>query len=173
MLFGSCATIVSKSVYPVRLDSAPQKAHVVVTDRKGKEIYTGLTPENITLRSVARFFQKAIYTITFNKAGFKERTIEVSATLNGWYFGNIIFGGFIGFLIIDPATGAMYRLNDIAVNETLEEAKEVTQQAHALEIKDINTIYRKHGRKTWQNYNVRTMVIEKPYKEPGVISNFF
>jgi hypothetical protein len=138
LLFGSCATIVSKTEYPVRIDSAPQQAKVVVTDRRGKEIYSGLTPANIKLRSGAGFFQKAIYNITFTKEGFKERNIEVSASLNSWYFGNIVFGGFLGFLIIDPATGAMYRLNDVAIDETLEKDKRVGMQT--LEIRDINTI---------------------------------
>ncbi|HUQ96637.1 MAG TPA: hypothetical protein VM010_03160 [Chitinophagaceae bacterium] len=136
----SCATIVSKTKYPIRIESLPEKASVIVTDRKGKEVYAGLTPAIITLRSGAGFFQKAIYTITFNKAGFKERTIDVSATLNGWYFGNILFGGFLGFLIVDPATGAMYRINEVAVAETLEETKDVSLQQHSLTIRDINTI---------------------------------
>jgi len=140
LIFGSCATIVSKTVYPVRIDSNPEKAKVTVADRNGKEIYNGLTPANISLRSSAGFFKKAIYTVTFTKAGYKERTVEVAATLNGWYFGNVVFGGLIGFLVVDPATGAMYRLNDVAIEETLEETKAITQQTHTLQIKDINKI---------------------------------
>jgi len=139
-LLGSCATIVSRTVYPVRIDSNPEKASIVVVNRNGKEVYSGLTPANISLSSGAGFFKKAIYTVTFSKEGYKERTIEVAATLNGWYFGNIIFGGIVGFLIIDPATGAMYRLNEVAIEETLEETKQVTQQTRTLQLKDINSI---------------------------------
>ena len=37
--------------------------------------------------------------------------MPLSANLNGWYFGNIITpGGLLGFLIIDPASGAMWKL---------------------------------------------------------------
>jgi hypothetical protein len=32
--------------------------------------------------------------------------------MDGWYIGNILFGGVIGFLIVDPATGAMWKLGD-------------------------------------------------------------
>lgn len=32
--------------------------------------------------------------------------------MDGWYMGNLLFGGFIGFLIVDPATGAMWKLDD-------------------------------------------------------------
>lgn len=30
--------------------------------------------------------------------------------MDGWYWGNILFGGLIGMLAVDPATGAMYKL---------------------------------------------------------------
>ena len=38
--------------------------------------------------------------------------MTLEADLNGWYFGNIVFGGFIGLLIVDLVTGAMYRIHD-------------------------------------------------------------
>ena len=34
------------------------------------------------------------------------------AYLNGWYIGNVVFGGLIGLLIVDPETGAMWRLDE-------------------------------------------------------------
>ena len=37
-------------------------------------------------------------------------THSVTAGLNGWYFGNILIGGLVGMLIVDPLTGAMYRM---------------------------------------------------------------
>ena len=41
----------------------------------------------------------------------------------GWYFGNIIFGGLIGLLAVEPATGARYTLKPDAVEGTLSELK--------------------------------------------------
>lgn len=38
------------------------------------------------------------------------QTVPLSADISGWYFGNILFGGLIGMLIVDPATGAMWKL---------------------------------------------------------------
>ncbi len=32
--------------------------------------------------------------------------------MNGWYAGNIVFGGLIGILIVDPATGAMWDIKE-------------------------------------------------------------
>ncbi|WP_321436341.1 hypothetical protein [uncultured Bacteroides sp.] len=70
--------------------------------------------------------------------GYETKSIPVKCNLNGWYFGNLIFGGLIGILIVDPATGAMYRLEREFVNETLEKKDGQTQAS--LEIKDIKEI---------------------------------
>lgn len=45
--------------------------------------------------------------------------MPLQANLNPWYFGNLLFGGFIGFLIVDPATGAMWKIEDTMVSTTL------------------------------------------------------
>jgi hypothetical protein len=50
---------------------------------------------------------------------YDTRTVPIDFKLDGWYIGNIIFGGLIGFLIVDPATGAMWKLDTEFVNETL------------------------------------------------------
>ena len=56
----------------------------------------------------------------FNLAGYQERIINIDAKLNGWYVGNILIGGLIGMLIIDPASGAMYKIDRLDVNERLD-----------------------------------------------------
>ncbi len=70
--------------------------------------------------------------------GYESKIIPINCSINGWYFGNIIFGGLIGLIIVDPATGAMYRLDLENINETLE--KKDNQIQAALEIKDIKQI---------------------------------
>lgn len=45
--------------------------------------------------------------------------------VNGWYIGgNLLFGGVIGWLIVDPATGAMWKLDTNEINVTLNEVKQ-------------------------------------------------
>ena len=34
--------------------------------------------------------------------------LEITPDFNGWYIGNILFGGLIGMIIVDPATGDMW-----------------------------------------------------------------
>jgi hypothetical protein len=138
----SCASIVSKTSYPVTVDSSPREADVTITNRRGEQVYSGKTPALVTLKSGAGFFTKATYAIKISKEGFTSKTVELRATLNGWYIGNLVFGGVIGFLIVDPATGAMYKLKQLNVNETLQnEVKTASATEHPkLRIYDINEI---------------------------------
>lgn len=115
----SCASIVSKSIYNVKLNSSPEAANVQVFDRKGREVFNGTTPTEVELKSGAGYFKRAEYTVKYTKDGYLPKEIVISSDINGWYFGNIVFGGLIGFLIVDPATGAMYRLDQTNLNETL------------------------------------------------------
>lgn len=105
-----CATIVGQSEYPVVFDTEPSGARIVVTDRDGGLMYKGGTPVTLTLNSSAGYFRRASYDVTASKDGFEPATGLLTARVDSVYFCNIFFGGLIGMLIVDPATGAMYRL---------------------------------------------------------------
>ncbi|MDA8868601.1 hypothetical protein N9H91_02170 [Pseudomonadales bacterium] len=45
-----------------------------------------------------------------NKVGFSPKEYTLNSSVDGWYFGNLLLGGLIGMLIVDPITGAMYNL---------------------------------------------------------------
>lgn len=113
-----CASIVSKSNWPVQLNSTPPGATVSVKDANGGEIFRGTTPTQVTLKSGKGYFKSASYTLEFAGEGVRPQTVQIKAELNGWYIGNVVFGGLIGLLIVDPLTGAMYRFED-TVNVTL------------------------------------------------------
>ncbi len=55
----------------------------------------------------------------FTKDGYEPRELTLSGTMSGWYIGNILFGGLIGMLVVDPQTGAMYRLEPKSLEVTL------------------------------------------------------
>ncbi len=105
-----CASIVGKNMYPVTINSHPDDATIVITDENGKQMYKGKTPTTITLSSGEAYFHPKRYTITFSRDGYEDQTTEIKAGISGWYFGNIIFGGLIGLLIVDPLTGKMWNL---------------------------------------------------------------
>lgn len=111
LLLASCASIVSKSNWPVTLSSNPSGASVMVTNKQGVNIHSATTPTTVTLESDAGFFRRAQYTLTFTKPGCSTRSVTLKARMNRWYVGNLVFGGLIGILIVDPATGAMWKLD--------------------------------------------------------------
>lgn len=81
--------------------------------------FNGCTPASVMLKASEGYFKKASYQVKFTKEGYEEKVIPLTCKVDGWYFGNIVFGGLIGFLIVDPATGAMYKFDTELLHETL------------------------------------------------------
>ncbi|TDN39745.1 hypothetical protein E4631_09295 [Hymenobacter sp. UV11] len=123
LLLSSCASIVSHSSWPVAIASSPIGATVSIVNSHGQEVFTGVTPINTSLKSGAGFFAGEHYTVNFSMPGYDTKTAALGTSVNGWYFGNILFGGIIGLLIVDPATGAMYRLDQQAMQATLTQSR--------------------------------------------------
>lgn len=136
----SCATILSKSVYPVQLNSNPDGAKVSIINGDGIEVFRSTTPATAMLKSGNGFFKKGSYRITFSKEGYQDKTYPLTATLDGWYFGNILLGGIIGMLIVDPATGAMYKLDQQYLDGNLSSEGSASVDSPQLEIYDISEI---------------------------------
>ena len=113
LCISGCATIVSQSSWPVTIKSSDFPATFTIINNRGQEIHRGVTPETVMLHSGSGYFQAATYPIKFSTTEGKESCAVIESTLNGWYWGNILFGGLIGFLIIDPGTGAMWALPDV------------------------------------------------------------
>ncbi|HEX4851957.1 MAG TPA: hypothetical protein VFV08_14175 [Puia sp.] len=120
LVFTGCATILSRSNWPFSVRTNPEGATVIIKNKKGQEIFNGRTPANLKLRSGAGFFAKESYAIAISLDGYESKTVNLECRINGWYFGNILIGGLIGMLVVDPATGAMYRLDSEEVYENLE-----------------------------------------------------
>lgn len=125
-LFMSCATIVGKSSPEmVNIRTAPDQASVVVTDEDGVKIFEGKTPTIITLEKKRGYFSGKTYNVSITKEGFSNQTVTVNTRLGGWYLGgNLIFGGLIGWLIVDPASGAMWTLDTNEIDITLQAAQQ-------------------------------------------------
>ena len=118
-----CASIFSGTTQTLTFKSVPDAANITITNKLGEKIHTGSTPATVTLKRGNGYFKPAGYQVTFSKEGFQTKTVQVKATVNGWYIANIIFGGLIGFLIVDPVTGAMYTLSPSDINTLLDAAQ--------------------------------------------------
>lgn len=133
---GSCATIVGSSHYEVSIRSTPDNATVSIINKKGREVFRGVTPATVTLRSSAGYFSCATYEVHVSLNGYAEKIYPISARLNGWYFGNILLGGALGMLVIDPLTGAMWRIpwKEQAFDVSLNPATALQPTGRALQI---------------------------------------
>jgi hypothetical protein len=110
LLTSGCASIVGDSKYPVNVSSTPSGANFVIKNKAGVVVHSGSTPNSVTLPSGRGYFKGESYAITFKKEGFADTSATVESSMSGWYWGNLVFGGLIGMLVVDPLTGAMYKL---------------------------------------------------------------
>jgi hypothetical protein len=107
----SCASIINGGTQQVSIQSRPDAAKITVFDKSGQAIGGGTTPATMTLKRGAGFFSAAKYRVRFEKDGYAPREVPVVGKVSGWYIGgNFLFGGPIGWLIVDPATGGMWTL---------------------------------------------------------------
>jgi hypothetical protein len=112
-----CASIVGKSTHPVNISSVPGGADFNIINRNGEVIHHGVTPAVVDLKASAGYFTPANYKVRLCKAGFSDKEIQIKQGLSPWYvFGNIFIGGLVGWVVIDPITGAMWTLEDVNAN---------------------------------------------------------
>ena len=118
---GGCATIVGDETHPMPINSQPSDASVVITDEKGTEVFRGTTPATVTLqKSDGTYWGGKTHTVQLMKDGYQPQTISVTPRPNGWYIaGNLVFGGLIGWFLVDPWNGQMYKLSPPNIEATL------------------------------------------------------
>jgi len=113
-----CCTIMCGDDKTVSIRSNPSGADFEIKNRSGTVVIKDTTPNIVTLKRGGGWFQKADYTIRLEKEGYEPMVTKVDQNIEaGWYFGgNFVFGGLIGWLIVDPATGAMWNIKDVDVS---------------------------------------------------------
>jgi len=104
-----CASLVSGTEQYVNFQSTPEQ--VVVTVKrfvKGDEDTKPFVEERVVGKTpISHRLEKDKWEqITFAKEGYKPLTMPLTKTLDGWFWGNIVFGGFFGSTT-DSMTGAM------------------------------------------------------------------
>ena len=108
----SCATILGESDYPITFNTTPSGGNIAITNKSGVNVYQGSTPITLTLPAGDGYFSGEKYAIEASMPGYPTTTTIMDTTIDGWYVGNILFGGIIGLLFVDPSTGAMYKLGE-------------------------------------------------------------
>ena len=141
-LLASCATLFTKTKYPVMVGSNPDGAKVVITDKNGREVYSGSTPARLELKSSSGFFSKAEYQVKISLPGHDDKIVSISSKIKGLFFLNLT--NMTG-LIIDAATGAMWKLETEHIDVMLTPSMQ-TSELIIMERKDIP--------KEWEKYLV-------------------
>jgi len=110
LLLNGCATIISGKTDKVTFTSVPEHATFQIKDEQGKAVHDGNTPASVVLDRGNGYFDGQTYDVKFSAPGYKTQSLKLDTELNGWYMGNLLFGGALGLLLVDPATGAMWDL---------------------------------------------------------------
>jgi len=107
-LMSSCASIIHGPTQTVNFSSQPTGATITID---GKEY--GKTPQAIELRRKGREkdekSDKQMYEVKVVLDGYYPYELKIKREMDGWFLGNILFGGLIG-IIVDASNGAMYKL---------------------------------------------------------------
>ena len=108
LLLAGCATLVSGPDQVLRVTSHPPDA---VVSADGLE--RGTTPIQVCLS------RDRDHVVAIDLPGYKHYEILVSRTVNGWFFGNLIFAGPLG-MVVDREDGSIYALEPNPINVALE-----------------------------------------------------
>lgn len=119
---GGCASIVNGGNREISIATQPPGATASVRKSGGNImdiVAVEKTPCTISLDPKKSYFSGQSYTLRLELPGYKITEVELTPKMSGWYWGNLVFGGLIGMLAVDPATGAMWNIAPDKIDRTL------------------------------------------------------
>jgi hypothetical protein len=99
--------------------STPPGAKVSIYDRSNTLVQVSTTPFLATLPTKFGYFKGQDYRLVFELPAYATAEVHLQSTVSRWYFGNFLFGGLLGLVIVDPSTGAMYNLTPAKIEQPL------------------------------------------------------
>ena len=113
-ILSACATVMRENSQNIPIKANVEKVNIKIMDKSGQTIFEGQTPTTINLKTATGgYFDPQKYTVIASKDGYKTQNQIIDWHVSGWYYaGNLVIGGLIGYLIIDPLTGDMYYLDE-------------------------------------------------------------
>ncbi len=103
-----CATIVSGRKYEVTMDNSGGATYFSVLDNQNRVVHSGMTPQQVTLKSSSAPFRPASYHVVYAGQDGTQQ-VDLNPGINWWTAGNVVIGGVPG-IAIDAASGALWRL---------------------------------------------------------------
>jgi hypothetical protein len=121
-LLTNCATIIHGTRQDISFTSSPSGAGVIINDQN-----KGATPIIVNLE------RKNNYTVKIQLAGYLPYETNIVKKVDGWIAGNIIFGVIMG-LVVDAATGGMYKLTPEQISAELKNTTVLLQKGDQIYI---------------------------------------
>jgi hypothetical protein len=120
LIFGTgCASIIHGGNRNVTVASNPAGAKVTISKTSGEMVHSGSTPLTVSLSPKGSYFSGQRYNVKLELPGYRTAYAAITPEMSGWYWGNLVFGGLLGLLVIDPLTGAMWNLVPERIEQTL------------------------------------------------------
>jgi hypothetical protein len=133
ILLASCATIMSGTTQSIKIATSPEGAKIAIYDQNRMKVLETSTPAIVNLTRGSGYFSGQSYRIEVSKDGYVTQNIALSSEVNaGWYFVGNVFTIIIGWVIIDPITGAMWSLSPENVSTSLAKAVSMNPQDGSL-----------------------------------------
>ena len=111
----ACGTIMHGGSQDLGIASTPTGAQITIDN-----LNKGTTP------MVASLSRKQNHVIHFTMDGYQPTDLNVTHSVSGWVWGNVLFGGVVG-LAVDAITGGLYKLNSDEITASM--AKTTTASA--------------------------------------------
>lgn len=119
VLCSGCASIFSGTTQDVSIRTTPG-ARYSISNSNGYQIASGESAGTVQLQRGVGYFSPHAYKAKISKEGYQTKTVDITPGINPWYFANILLGGVVGMVIIDPLTGAMFNLNPSMIDAELD-----------------------------------------------------
>ena len=108
-LLTGCASIMNGTTQQLAVTVQPSDAMITLTNENGEQIEQKMGSMYYKLKRGNGFFSSNNYVLQLNRQDYQTEIIPIESSASGWYIlGNILVGGFIGWLIVDPITGGMW-----------------------------------------------------------------
>lgn len=120
---GGCASIVHSGNRSIAINTDPPGATASVRKTGGglnDVVAVQKTPCTVSLDPKGGYFKGQSYTLRLEMPGYRTTEVELTSKMSGWYWGNLLIGGLIGMLAVDPATGAMWNIEPNKIEHKLQ-----------------------------------------------------
>jgi hypothetical protein len=120
---GGCASIVHGGNRLMAISSDPIGAKATISKANGEMVSVTTTPCTVSLDPKRGYFKGQSYDLKLELPGYQTAHVELRAEMSGWYWGNLVFGGLVGMLAVDPVTGSMWNITPNKIDQKLSAAQ--------------------------------------------------